>query len=175
MLQDGNKFIVDYNWVVSHSVRDLVDVSRTIRTTARRKGYRSRRELVGVFASFAQSMEYRIPPDHRVNEEGEKILTAGAMMPLETLTNRWGDCDSKSLLFASLVRSIDLAKVCFIVMDKHLFAAIQIAPEQGDDSIRYKGKDWVLVELSEAWPLGRIPRDHINAITHGQYEVVELE
>ena len=175
MLEKGNKFIVDYNWVVEHSVSDLIDVSRTIRTTARRNGYRSRRELIGVFASFAQSMDYRIPPDHRVNDEGEKILTAGAMMPLETLTNRWGDCDSKSLLFASLVRSINLVKVCFIVMDKHLFAAIQITPEQGDDSIRYKGKEWVLVELSEAWPLGRIPRDHINAITRGQYEVVELE
>jgi len=60
-------------------------------------------------------------------------------------------------------------------MDNHLFAGIQITPEQGDDSIRYKGKEWVLVELSEAWPLGRIPRDHINAIIHGQYEVVELD
>jgi hypothetical protein len=120
-------------------------------------------------------MEYRIPPEHRTNEEGEKILTAGAMMPLETMTNRWGDCDSKSLLFASLARSIDLVDVCFIVMDKHLFAGIQITPEQEDDSIRFKGKEWVLVELSEAWPLGRIPRDHVNAIVQGRYEVVELD
>ncbi len=120
-------------------------------------------------------MEYRIPPDHRINEEGEKILTAGAMMPLETMTNRWGDCDSKSLLFASLARSINLVEVCFIVMDKHLFAGVQITPEQEDDSIRFKGKDWVLVELSEAWPLGRIPRDHVNAIVQGRYEVVELD
>ena len=96
-------------------------------------------------------------------------------MPLETLTNRWGDCDSKSLLFASLARSIDLVDVCFIVMDKHLFAGIQITPEQDDDSIRYKGKDWVLVELSEAWPLGRIPRDHVNAIIQDHYEVVALD
>lgn len=175
MLQEGNKFIVDYKWVVDHSTKDLVDVARTIRNTARRKGYRSRRELIGAIASFAQSMEYRIPPDHRTNEEGEKILTAGAMMPLETLTNRWGDCDSKSLLFASLARSIDLVDVCFIVMDKHLFAGIHITPEQDDDKIRYKGKEWVLVELSEAWPLGRIPRDHVNAIIQGHYEVVALD
>ena len=175
ILSEGNKFIVDYDWVVGHSVRDLIDVSRTIRKTARSNGYRSRREIIGAFASFAQTLEYRIPPDHRINDEGEKILTAGAMMPLETLTKRWGDCDSKSLLFASLVRSIDLVKVCFIVLENHLFAAIQITPEQDDNSIRYKGKEWVLVELSEAWPLDRIPRDHINAIIHGQYEVVELD
>ena len=175
MLQEGNKFIVDYEWVIDQSKKNLVDVARTIRNTARRNGYRSRRELVGAIASFSQSLDYRIPPDHRINIEGEKILTAGAMMPLETLTKRWGDCDSKSLLFASLVRSINLVDVCFIVMDKHLFAGIQITPEQGDDSIRFKGKDWVLVELSEAWPLGRIPRDHVNAIVHGHYEVVELD
>ena len=46
----------------------------------------------------------------------------GATMPVATLAQGWGDCDTKSLLFASLVRSIDLAEVCFITMDDHLFA-----------------------------------------------------
>ena len=67
MLQDGNRFIVDYSWVVSNSVKDVREVARAIRSAARRNGYRSSRELVGAFASFAQSLTYRIPPDSRKN------------------------------------------------------------------------------------------------------------
>ena len=80
-------------------------------------------------------------------EEGETILTAGAMMPLETLSLGWGDCDSKSLLFAALVRSINLAEVCFIVMDEHLFVGVQLSPNQDDQTIPHKGKDWILITI----------------------------
>ena len=174
MMQDGNRFIVDYSWVVSNSVQDVRDVARAIRSEARREGYRSTRELVGAFASFAQSLPYRIPPDSRINDDGEKILTAGAMMPLDTLTKQWGDCDSKSMLFAALVQSINLVDVCFITMNEHLFAAVKLAPNRDDHAIRYKGRNWVLIELTDAWPLGRIPADHLDGIDSGNYSVVEL-
>ena len=149
-------------------------VARTIRSTARRKGYRSVREIVGAFASFAQSLEYRVPPDHRMNEKGERILTAGAMMPLDTLTKAWGDCDSKSLLFASLVKSINLVDVCFLVLEDHLFAGVRLTPTKEDHAIRYKGRDWILIELTDAWPVGRIPQEHLKSIAQDMYEVVDL-
>jgi len=174
MQDGGNQFLVDYAWVITKSATPLKQSAKTIRSTARRQGYRSTRELVGAFASFVQTLEYRIPSDFRINEEGEKILTAGAMMPLETLSKKWGDCDTKSLLFASLVRSIDLIDVCFIVIDDHLFAGVQLRAEQDDHSIRHRGRDWVLVELSDSWPLGRIPLNHHNGIVKGKYEVVDL-
>ena len=175
MLEEGNQFVVDYSWVVKNSIQEVREVATAIRSTARRKGYRSNRELVGAFASFAQSLAYRIPPDHRINDEGEQILTAGAMMPLDTLSRQWGDCDSKSMLFASLVQSINLTEVCFITMDEHLFAAVKLTPNKDDHSIQYKGRSWVLVELTDAWPLGRIPKDHLNGIRTGRYKVVELK
>ncbi len=174
MQNGGNQFLIDYAWVITKSVSPLKQSAKTIRSTARRQGYRSTRELVGVFASFVQTLEYRIPNDFRINEEGEKILTAGAIMPLESLSKKWGDCDTKSLLFASLVRSIDLVNVCFIVIDDHLFAGVQIRAEQDDHSIRHRGRDWVLVELSDSWPIGRIPLNHHNGIVKGKYEVVDL-
>ena len=174
MMDGGLLFIVDYAWVVEKSKRKLRDAARTIRSTAKKQGYRSTRELLGAFASFAQSLKYQIPPDHRFNDDGERILTAGAFMPLETLSKRWGDCDSKSLLFASLIRSLQLAEVCFIVMDDHLFAGVRITPEQNDHYIRHKGKDWVLIELSDSWPIGRIPVDHHNGIVQGKYKVVNI-
>ncbi|MCH2147389.1 MAG: hypothetical protein MK073_06200 [Phycisphaerales bacterium] len=174
MQNGGNQFLVDYAWVITKSISPLRQSAKTIRSTAKRQGYRSTRELVGAFASFVQTLEYKIPSDFRMNEDSEKILTAGAMMPLETLSKKWGDCDTKSLLFASLVRSIDLVDVCFIVIDDHLFAGVQLRAEQDDHSIRHRGRDWVLVELSDSWPLGRIPLNHHNGIVKGKYEVVDL-
>jgi len=174
-VMEDNRFIVDYTWVIDRSVNDLRDVARSIRSTAIASGYRSRRELIGAFTSFVQSLEYRIPPNHRVDDDGEKILTAGVMMPLETLTKGWGDCDSKGLLFATLIRCVDLVDVCFIVIDNHLFVGVQTPPNQGDHVIRHNRRDWVLVELCDAWQIGRIPMDHYNDITHGNYEVVDLD
>jgi hypothetical protein len=175
MMDEGNRFIVDYNWVINQNKSAIVDIAKQIRSTARRNGYRSRRELVGAFSSFVQSLEYRIPPEYRINIEGEKILTAGAMMPLETLSNRWGDCDSKSMLFAALVKSIGLVDVCFIVMEEHLFAAVLLKPNQEDKTIRHKGKDWVLIELTDAWPIGRVPQDRSNGVIFGKYRIVDLD
>lgn len=174
MLEDGNRFSIDYDWVIHHSNRSITDIAKRIRSTARRKGYRSRRDLIGAFASFVQSLEYRVPPDHRVNEEGEKILTAGAMMPLETLSLGWGDCDSKSLLFAALVHSINLAEVCFIVMDEHLFVGVQLSPNQDDQTIPHKGKDWILIELTDLWPIGRVPQDRLHGVVDKRYKIVDL-
>ena len=175
MMESGNQFAIDYSWVITQSERELRDAAKSIRNSARRQGYRSRRELVGAFAAFVQDLNYRIPPDHRINDDGEEILTVGAMMPLETLSKQWGDCDSKSMLFATLVRSIDLVQVSFIVMDEHLFAAVQLVSDKGDHFIRHDGDDWVLVELTDAWPIGRVPEKHLTAIENEKYSIVELD
>ncbi len=174
MLSEGDRFTIDYNWVINQNKSSIEEIAKRIRSTARRRGYRSRRELVGAFASFVQSLKYRVPRDYRLNGKNEKILTAGAMMPLETLAIGWGDCDSKSMLFAALVQSIDLVDVCFIVMDEHLFAAVQLSPKAEDHSVRYKGEDWVLIELTDAWPIGRVPEKHLHNIKNRRYTIVDL-
>ncbi len=175
MKENDNQYFVDYSWVINESTRDVRQIAKTIRSTARRQGYRSKRELVGAFATFVQALEYRIPPDHRVNDAGDEILTAGAMMPLETLSKQWGDCDSKSMLFAALVRSIDLVQVSFIVMNDHLFAAVQLSPTDTDHTVPIKLGDWVLIELTDAWPVGRVPKKHLQGIKTGHYSIVQLD
>ncbi|MDP7008005.1 MAG: hypothetical protein QGI78_00365 [Phycisphaerales bacterium] len=175
MSPDGNRFSVDYNWVVQNSIGDLRVIANTIRSTARRKGYRTRRELVGAIASFVQELTYQLPPEFRMNDEGEKILTAGATMPLETLANERGDCDTKSLLFAGLVRSISLIDVIFVATEDHLFAGIRMNPSQHDHFIRHKGRSWILIELSDSWPIGHVPQNHLNIIKQGDYRVIDID
>ncbi len=174
MSDDMKSYVIDYQWVIDQSSRELRDAAKDIRSIARRKGYRSRRELVGAFASFVQSLEYRLPPNNRIDDNGKEIITIGAIMPIEVLTNQWGDCDSKSMLFATLIRSIDLTEVVFIVKHEHVFAAVDVIPEPEDQTIRYKGDDWVLIELTDAWPIGRVPEEHIESIDQKQFEIVGL-
>ena len=169
-----NEFRVNYDWVVQKSIHDIRDAARRIQSAARKSGYHKPRELVGAMASFVQELEYRLPGEFRINADGDRILTAGAMMPIQTLAEGWGDCDTKSLLFASLVRSLDLADVCFVAMQDHLFAAVRLRASPGDHVIRHNGSDWLLVELSDAWPLGHVPQDHLMTIRHGNYTLVEL-
>ena len=64
--------------------------------------------------------------------------------------------------------------VCFIVMDEHLFAAVQLSPKAEDHSVRYKGEDWVLIELTDAWPIGRVPEKHLHNIKNRRYTIVDL-
>jgi len=174
MLDKKNRYVVDYAWVVKESENDIRGVAKSIRSSARKEGYRSRRELIGAFSSLVQSLDYRIPADYRHNDEGEEILTVGAMMPLETLSKKWGDCDSKSLLFASLVKSINLAEVLFIAIDEHIFVAVDLPPTNEDHSISYNRNSWVLIEMTDAWPVGRVPVKHLEGVMNNRYTVVEL-
>lgn len=174
MDEDMTRYVIDYQWVIDQSSRELRDAAKGIRSVARRKGYRSRRELVGAFASFVQALEYKLPPNNRIDDNGKEIITIGAIMPIEVLTNQWGDCDSKSMLFATLVRSIDLIDVVFIVKHEHVFAAVNVRPLPEDQTIRYKGDDWVLIELTDAWPIGRVPEEHIDSISQNKFEVIGL-
>jgi len=175
MNEDGDLFSVDYNWVVEQSVGDLHIIANQIRSTARRNGYRTKRDIIGSIASFVQELQYQLPPAYRTNEEGEKILTAGATMPLETLANQMGDCDTKSLLFAGLVRSIKLVDVIFVAIEDHLFTGIRMNPSQEDHFIHHQGKDWILIELSDSWPIGHVPQNHLTVIRSGKYHVIDID
>lgn len=172
---EDNMFSIDYQWIIDQSTRHLRDTAKNIRSTARRNGYRSRRDIVGAFASFVQALEYRMPPDKRVASDGKPMMTIGAMVPLEVLSEQWGDCDSKSMLFASLVKSINLVDVLFIIKDEHLFAAVDVPNTQDDQTIGYRGKDWVLIELTDAWPVGRVPEKHLESISKNAFTIIELD
>jgi len=78
------------------------------------------------------------------------------------------------MLFAALVLSINLTDVCFIELDEHLFAGVEVPKEQDDHCIRFDDKTWVLIELTDSWPIGRIPLEHLTSIMNGHYKVAEL-
>ncbi len=150
---------VDYVWAVSRSQEDLFPVAESLAVLAKQKGYSTHRELLGIMASFVQSMTYKEPPDSRTDQLGRNITTVGFTMPLETLYNGWGDCDSKSALFASLVANMPDQRVIFFTGNSHLFVGVRTTPRLNDHYVNIRGIKYVLIEATEPWPIGRIPQD----------------
>jgi hypothetical protein len=92
-------------------------------------------------------------------------------MPLETLYNGWGDCDTKCLLFASLLANIPKTSVVFLVGNGHVFVGIRGTPRNDDRFVRIKGIPYIPAELTAAWPLGRIPNDTVMALGQNLFRI----
>jgi hypothetical protein len=162
---------VAHDRVVSESLDDLHALTRDLLALAKREGYRDLRAFIGLIASFVQSFTYIVPPDEHRGPEGETIVTTGAWAPIETLHRRAGDCDSLSLLFASALKRVRHLDVVFFAggfeHDPHLFVGVGISPRPGDAFVEVRGRPYVLLEMTDAWPLGRADRRH-RAILAGR-------
>ena len=164
----------DYCWVVQNSRDDVREAAARLREVGRRAGYDDFPRFVGLLASFVQSLEYRLPPDVRRGRDGISIQTFGLTMPIETLYNGHGDCDTKSVLFASLLLNLADTRLIFVRGDNHLFAGVRMQPRPYERFIRLRGEDYVLIELTHPWRLGHIPNENWHAVQLKQMEVLPL-
>ena len=105
-----------------------------------------------------QGLEYKVPPDDRITPDGTRLTTCGVTMPLETLHNGWGDCDTKCFLLASVLSNVDGLPMVLLEGEHHMFLGVACAPRAGDRYVTVQGTDFVLIETTTPWPLGAIPR-----------------
>ena len=75
-------------------------------------------------------MTYRIPKPARETPSGKTVNNLGIAVPLEVLYQKWGDCDSKSLLFASILANYSGQRVVFLIGNDHLFAGVRGTPRR---------------------------------------------
>ncbi len=156
---------VDWAWVVEHGSTDLRVPAQHVEALGHRSGYRGEREMVGLFASLIQGFEYAVPPEARVDAAGGRVLTVGVSVPLETMRNGWGDCDSRSLLLASMLAASGRKDLIFLEGDSHLFVGLRIPPRPYDHVARVRGIPYVLLETTASWPLGRVPERSRNGLS----------
>ncbi len=98
-------------------------------------------------------------------------------MPLETLYRGCGDCDTKSLLFASLMANVPNQHVVFLAGKKgneHLFVGVRGVPRPGERHVTKQGAKYVLIEMTYPWPIGEITDDEWGAYKQGKYKVVKV-
>lgn len=164
----------DYLWVVENSRDDVREAALKLKEVGRQAGYADFPRFVEILASFVQSLEYRLPADIRQGEDGIPIQTFGLTMPLETLYNGYGDCDTKSVLFASLLANLADSRLILVRGSNHIFAGVRARPRPGECYIELRGERFVLLELTRPWRVGHIPKENWRAVQLKQMEIILL-
>lgn|GEM_PF-4258272 len=120
--------------------------------------------------AFVQQIEYKKPPDLRA---GSCILQF--YPPVEALNARYGDCDTKAILFASMVDNGNGPEVIALRGPDHVIAAVECKPDTPGYVIRVFNKSFLLCECSApSWPPGSISQTTYKTIAHGDYIPVRL-
>ena len=98
-----------------------------------------------------------------------KTALDSVKFPLQTLQDRWGDCSDLSILYISLLESVQV-ETAFITVPGHVFIAFALASSEeearrtfshADELLFRDGKVWVPIEVTEregsfltAWQTG---------------------
>jgi len=175
-----NRPSVDHKWVVEKSRGDMKALAQSLHGVARSQGYTTQRERLGIIASFVQSMAYKPTPGTRRAESGGSVTTGGITMPIETLYRGYGDCDTKSLLFASILANIPRQRLIFVmdkvdsIGEKHLFVGVRGIPRLNDHYVEISGTKYVLIEMTTAWPVGRVSQKSWLDYRRGVFKTVKI-
>jgi len=167
----------NYGWILDRSRADLAPTMRGLQTLAVNRGYKTMRDLYGMVASFVQSLEYVIPPMERVLPNGQRVVTGGVNMPQEALVEGKGDCDTVSMLFAGLTANLQRTQTILVVGERgfdHAFIGIRGIPRRGDRYLTVQGTHFILVELTNLFPIGVVPPTSWKFLQRNMYRVIPL-
>jgi len=171
---DSDRLEVDYRWMIRQSTADVANAADGLQEAAKRARYGDRRKVLGLHASFVQSFPHKSQPLTRCAADGTSVYVGGVTMPLETLANGFGDCDTKCVLFGSLLAHVDGAKMVLIRSGRHAFAGILGVPKPLERFVRLRNDTYVLVELTSPWPVGHIPGENWRALHSKKFEIIPL-
>jgi hypothetical protein len=121
----------------------------------------------GFLAGFVQSLPYRVPKDELIG--GKEFYTFEVMPPLETLARGWGDCDTKSVLFAALSLAASAPTPILVSVPVHMFGGACLEPRAGETSVRVGDTRYVLVELTGEFALGSVGDQYLGIDGSGRH------
>lgn len=107
------------------------------------------RDTIELVMKFCQDIPYGIPPKYY---NGRYI--GGLFPPPLCLNKKYGDCDTKAVLLASILAFNPKYEIVFIDVSGHLMIGIAGVPRPYDKYVTHLGKNWIYCE-----PVGpgRIP------------------
>lgn len=149
----------DYPWMLRRGVPTVHAMADRLEHAAQRAGATSIRGRASIMAGFVQALAYRENLEASDDPEREQM---GVMLPAATLSRASGDCDSKAVLLCSLLSSTQVCDSVLVHTDDHTLVGLGLQLRTGDDSIRAWRRDWVLLETTDRWPVGRVARRHVG-------------
>ena len=73
-------------------------------------------------------------------------MIAGVLPPPRMLVERWGDCDSKAVLFASVLAHDPSMRLVFLLVPNHILLAVEGIPRPYQNAVEVKGRTYILAE-----------------------------
>lgn len=134
--------IPDYGRLVSLYQGTVREIYRNWKRTVNEQNL-SRRESVELLLRFLQDYPYGIPP-----KMIDRKFIGGLLVPPLSLETGWADCDSKSLLMASILSfdSYFNDKMAMILVPGHALLGIEMVPSPYDETYKYQNRNFVVAE-----------------------------
>jgi hypothetical protein len=129
------------------------------------------RAYVNLVLSWVQSIPY--------NELNNRLTSNGAgyLPPLSVVANNQGDCDSKTVLMASLVRSLlPEVKMTMVYLPNHALLGISLPFRTNEQTLDIAGIDYLLMEPTgpAKIPLGEIANRSAQDIAGNMFSIEEV-
>tara|TARA_R110002167_G_scaffold55053_6_gene156674 strand:+ start:896 stop:1852 length:957 start_codon:yes stop_codon:yes gene_type:complete len=129
------------------------------------------RSYVNLMLSWVQSIPY--------NELKNRLTSNGAgyLPPLSVVANNQGDCDSKTVLMASLIRSLlPEVKMTMIYLPNHALLGIALPFRTNEQTLDIEGVDYLLMEPTgpAKIPLGEIANRSARDIAGNMLSIEEV-
>ncbi|MDM7861690.1 hypothetical protein QTP81_13900 [Alteromonas sp. ASW11-36] len=160
----------DHLRYIDESTRALIPLSQAIYEKLNRDS--DAREYINLMLGWLQSIPYSTLTD-RVSTNG-----SGFLPPITLLNQNIGDCDSKTVLAAAIIRAF-LPKVPMrmVFLRNHALLAISLTAGNEDQRIMIEGLPYILMEPTgpSLMPLGEIGQQSLLAIQQGQYTTQSIQ
>ena len=129
----------DYARIAASGAQDLADALPAFADLV--QGL-DRRAAIDRLLAFFQAIPYDPLTSRR-----RSGTDAGFALPVALLARNRGDCDTKSVAFASVLhRLMPDIPIAMVLLDGHALLALGLPVRHGDRTIRHQGRDWVLAE-----------------------------
>jgi hypothetical protein len=172
--------VVDYEQIFQRNLQHFAEYTKILSQAA---GVPPGKDPLVYFLSFTQNINYKLPPPRY---KGRFINSF--FIPLVVLSERYGDCDSKSLLLAEFLCTTPQAlapdspgeKVAMVLVRgngiSHALLAVKRKSLPGMTSLHdMKKGNFILLEVTRpGWMPGFVSRSVMDTIKAGFFQFVEL-
>ena len=141
----GNNIVIDMNAAVNYYAPGYCKpIAEMLIENLRKNNLDTRHHRIEIAMKFTQDIPYAIPDNYE-----KKKYTGGALCPPELLVEGYGDCDSKTILFAGILAyMINPNDILFVGQTNHMLAAIENESIPGGTHFNFDEKKYYIAETA---------------------------
>jgi hypothetical protein len=143
MVKDS-ELMPDYNALIEYYASFTKPIADLLLKIAKEGKNDSDQKRIELAMRFVQDIPYQVPPDYRDNK-----ITSGMFSPPEILVKGYGDCDSKTILFISIISHfIEADRILILEQSNHVLSAIRIKNKINGTYISFHSKKYLIAETA---------------------------